>query len=87
MVSVEIHIPISPLPSFFTMIHFFAASLRRRGGAFRNAKIVVSVGEDCEPFDLHQHHPELSKYGVWRWVNQLEHRYAATDHRRWRIRV
>jgi hypothetical protein len=87
MASVEIHIPISPLPSFFTMVHFFAASLRRRGGAFRNAKIVVSVGEDCEPFDLDQSNPQLSKYDIsWRWVERTafrEQRYAATDHRRW----
>jgi hypothetical protein len=87
MTSVEIHIPISPRSSFFTMVHFFAASLRRRGGAFRDAKIVVSVGEDCEPFDLQQSRPELAKYDIsWRWVDRAafrEHRYAATDLRRW----
>lgn len=88
MVSVEIHIPISPRDSFFTMVHFYAASLRRRGGAFRNAKIVVSVGEDCEPFDLDRHRPELSRYDVsWRWVDRTkfrEHSWFATALRRWR---
>jgi hypothetical protein len=87
MTSVEIHIPISPRPSFFLMVHFFAASLRRRGGAFRDAKIVVSVGEDCEPFDLDQSHPELAQYGVsWRWVDWTTFRedsYFATGLRRW----
>jgi hypothetical protein len=87
MTSVEIHIPISPRFSFFTMVHFFAASLRRRGGAFRDAKIVVSVGEDCEPFDLQESHPELSKYDVsWRWADRAAFReisYFATVLRRW----
>jgi hypothetical protein len=87
MVSVEIHIPISPRPSFFTMVHFLAASLRRRGGAFRDAKIVVSVGEDCEPFDLRHGHPELSKYDIsWRWADRTAFRelsYFATGLRRW----
>ena len=87
MTSVEIHIPIAPRSSFFTMIHFFAASLRRRGGAFRDAKIVVSVGEDCEPFDLEQSHPELSRYDIsWRWADRTafrEHGYLATGLRRW----
>jgi hypothetical protein len=88
MVSVEIHIPISPRSSFFVMVHFFAASLRQRGGAFRDAKIVVSVGEDCEPFDLERSHPELSRYGVsWRWADRMafrEQSYFATAFRRWR---
>jgi hypothetical protein len=87
MTSVEIHIPISPRSSFFTMVHFFAASLRRRGGAFRDAKIVVSVGEDCEPFDLQQSRPELAKYDIsWRWVDRAAFRelgYFATGLRRW----
>jgi hypothetical protein len=69
------------------MVHFFAASLRRRGGAFREAKIVVSVGEDCEPVDLDKNHPELSRYGVsWRWVDRTafrEHSYFATGLCRW----
>ena len=69
------------------MVHFFAASLRRRGGAFRDAEIVVSVGEDCEPFDLEQNHPELAKYNIsWRWVERskfLKRNYSATGLRRW----
>jgi hypothetical protein len=88
VVSVEIHIPISPRDSFFMMLHFYAASLRRRGGAFRDAKIVVSVGEDCEPFDLDRHRPELSRYDIsWRWTDRREFRersYFATSLCRWR---
>ncbi len=69
------------------MVHFFAASLRRRGGAFRDAKIVVSVGEECEPFDLDKSNPELSKYDMsWRWADRAAFRelsYFATGLRRW----
>jgi hypothetical protein len=87
MVSVEIHIPISPRSSFLTMVHFFAASLRRRGGAFRDAKIVVTAGEDCEPADLRQSNPELSKYDIsWRWADRAAFRelsYFATGLNRW----
>jgi len=88
MVSVEIHIPISPRPSFFTMVHFFAASLRRQGGAFSEAKIFVSVGDDCEPFDIDDVHPELAKYNIsWRWVDRMafkEQTYFATGLCRWK---
>src|SRR5262249_12978868 len=81
------HIPISPRSSFFTMVHFFAASLRRRGGAFRDARIVVSVGEDCEPFDIERSRPELAKYDIsWRWTDRKGFRelsYFANALRRW----
>src|SRR5579871_398511 len=87
MASVEIHIPISPHSSFFTMVHFFAASLRRRGGAFRDAKIVVGVGEDCTPFDITRSRPELARYGIsWRWTDRdafREMNWFATLLRRW----
>lgn len=87
MVSVEIHVPISPRPSFFMMIHFFAASLRRRGGAFSKAKIIVSVGDDCEPFDIDDVHPELARYNIsWRWADRTvfsAQDYFATGLSRW----
>jgi hypothetical protein len=73
--TLEIHIPISPTPSFFTMIHYLAASLRANGGAFAGAKLVVSVGEDSEPFDIDARHPELLRYGInWRWVDRQKFR-------------
>jgi lipopolysaccharide biosynthesis glycosyltransferase len=85
--TLEIHIPISPTPSFFTMIHYLAASLRANGGAFAGAKLIVSVGEDCEPFDIDARHPELLRYGInWRWVDRKEFRegsyFSATDFNR-----
>ena len=87
MSSLQIHIPISPTPSFFTMIQYFAASLRRYGGLFADARVIVSVGGDCEPFDVAAAHPRLARYGItWRWVDReafRRHSYFATGLDRW----
>lgn len=42
--SLEIHIPISPTPYFFNMTHYLVSSLRRFGGAYRNARVVLTIG-------------------------------------------
>jgi hypothetical protein len=85
--SLEIHIPISPAPSFFTMIHYFAASLRLNGGILSEAPIIVSVGEDCEPYDIAGTLPHLDSYNIsWRWTDRAlfrEHSYAATRFNRY----
>jgi lipopolysaccharide biosynthesis glycosyltransferase len=85
--TLEIHIPISPTPSFFTMIRYFAATLRRNGGQFAGASLVVSVGDDCEPFDINAAYPELAQYRIaWRWVDReqfRQHSYFATGLDRW----
>ena len=85
--SLEIHIPISPSPSFFTMIHYFAASLRLNGGVLSDAHIVVSVGEDCEPYDIRAQLPHLQEYNIsWRWTDRAffrKHSYAATRFNRY----
>jgi hypothetical protein len=85
--TLEIHIPISPTPSFFTMIRYLAATLRENGGVFSNARLIVSVGEDCEPFDTAAAHPELARYQIaWRWVDRSAFRkmsYFATGLKRW----
>lgn len=87
MSRLQIHLPISPTPSFFTMVQYFAASLRRHGGKFAGARLVVSVGEDCEPFDIEASQPQLRKYGItWRWVDReayRRHTYFATGMDRW----
>jgi hypothetical protein len=87
MPSLQIHVPISPTPSFFTMVHMLAESVRSFGGAFSDARIVISVGDDIEPFDIEQGRPELEPYGIeWRWTDRGEfqrHSYFATGLDRW----
>lgn len=81
------HIPISPTPSFFTMVHMLAESLRSFGGMFSQARIIVSIGDDIEPFDIAQARPELEPYAIeWRWTDREEfrlHSYFATGLMRW----
>lgn len=86
--SLEIHIPISPNRHFFTMLHYFAASLQVNGGALAGSRIVVSVGEDCEPYDLYRDSPWARRYNLeWRWVDRELFRrqsYFATGNARFR---
>jgi hypothetical protein len=85
--SLQIHIPISPTPSFFTMVHMLAESVRSFAGMFSNARLVVSVGDDVEPFDIESERPELTPYGIeWRWTDRDEfrrHSWFATGMDRW----
>jgi hypothetical protein len=87
MPSVQIHVPISPTPSFFTMVHMLAESVRSFGGAFSDARIVVSVGDDIDPFDIRRERQELEPYNLeWRWTDRDEfrrHSYFATGLDRW----
>ena len=87
MPRLQIYVPISPTPSFITMVHMLAESVRSFGGVFSDAKIVVSVGEDIEPFDIERARPELRPYAIqWRWTDRTEfrrHSYFATGLDRW----
>lgn len=87
MSRVQIHVPISPTPSFFTMVHMLAESVRSFAGSFSDARIIVSIGEDIEPFDIEQARPELLPYGIeWRWTERADfrrHSYFATGMDRW----
>jgi hypothetical protein len=89
MPKLQFHVPISPTPSFFTMVHMLAESIRSFAGAFSDARIVVSVGEDVEPFDIERARPELAPYGIeWRWTDRdlfRRHSYFATGLDRWAI--
>ena len=86
--SLEVHIPISPNEHFFGMTETLVRSLRRFGGPYQHARVVVTVGEDCEPFDLWRAQPWSRRLNVdWRWVDRAlfrEHSYAATALERFR---
>lgn len=69
--SVEFHVPISPNENFFTMSHYLAASLRRRGGWLARSPVVITVGADCSPYDLYDENPWSRRYPIrWVWVNR-----------------
>lgn len=89
MTDVEFHLPISPTPRFFTMVHYFAASLRLNGGPHAESRIVVTVGADEEPRDLHAALPWSRRYPVeWHWLDRDIFRkdsYYATAVERFRM--
>lgn len=86
--TLEIHIPISPTEYFFTMVHYFAASLRRYGGSLANSRIVVTVGADQAEENLPARLPWSRRYAIeWRWLDRdiyRRHTYFATAVERFR---
>jgi hypothetical protein len=80
--SLEIHIPISPTPLMLNMVQCLTLSLRRFGGAYREAPIILSVGDrEIDP-GFEARYPWLAKLGVeTRFVPEAafrEHSYFAT---------
>jgi lipopolysaccharide biosynthesis glycosyltransferase len=87
---VEIHVPISPTESFFQQVHYLAVSLRHRGGKLRDSPIIVTVGEDCEPFDIGRKLSWPRHYPIeFRWLPRRlyqQHIYYATIAQRYGYR-
>lgn len=86
--TLEIHVPISPTPSFLTMVRCLASSLRRFGGAHANAPLIVTVGDDPVDAGLARRAPWADELGVeFRWLPVEAYRrdiYYATALERFR---
>jgi hypothetical protein len=62
--SLEVHIPISPTSYFFNMTHYLVSSLRHFGGAYKNAKVVLTVGDAEIDNGIAERHPWVRKHEV-----------------------
>jgi hypothetical protein len=71
--SLEIHIPISPTTAMINMARALTLSLRRNGGIYRNAPVILTVGAETLQADLPAALPWLRPLGVeWRWLPPTE---------------
>jgi hypothetical protein len=66
----EIRVPISPREDFFRRVEFLQRSVRACGGLTAAARLVVSIGDDIEPFDVAAREPWSRDEVVWRWVDR-----------------
>ncbi|MGD0967232.1 MAG: hypothetical protein ABR949_02995 [Candidatus Aquilonibacter sp.] len=79
--NVEVRIPISPKPHFFRQVEYLQRAFAANGGLAASARFVVSVGEDCEPYDLYEINPWSLGRIEWKWVDREAFRrmsYTAT---------
>ena len=87
----RIHIAISPTESFFQQVHYLAVPLRHRGGKLRDSPIIVTVGDDCEPFDIGRKNAWARGYPIeFRWLPRnlyQQHSYYATSVQRYGYRL
>jgi hypothetical protein len=85
----EVRVPISPRDFFFRRVEYLNCSLRACGGITGDAHLVVSVGDDIEPFDLLASQPWSRDQVTWRWVDRAAFRrdsYFATVFDRFMVR-
>lgn len=69
--TLEVHVPVSPTPTFLNMAHYLTLSLRVRGGRYRDAPVILTVGDEHRDPDLARKHPWMAANGVEiRWVDQ-----------------
>jgi hypothetical protein len=80
--TLEIHIPISPTPIFFNMVRCLTLSLRRFGGAYRNAPVIVTAGDVAIDHNMASKYPWLGPLGIeLHWTTEAQfraHSYHAT---------
>lgn len=69
--SLEIHIPISPTPYFFNMTHYLVSSLRRFGGDYNNARVILTIGDAEIDNGITELYPWIRKHGVEvKWLSK-----------------
>jgi len=62
---------VSPTPTFLNMAHYLTRSLRVHGGRYRDAPVILTVGDERRDPDLARKHPWMADNGVEvRWVDQ-----------------
>jgi hypothetical protein len=77
----EIRVAISPKPYFFRQVECLYRSAQACGGRTGHVRMVVSVGEDTEPYDIAATQPWSNENVIWRWAPREEFRklsYHAT---------
>lgn len=86
--TLEIHVPISPTPLFANMVHALVRSLRRFGGAYSAAPVVVTIGDAQVDPSFEAAHPWMRQLGVEvRWLDPelfARHSFYATAVERFR---
>jgi hypothetical protein len=71
--TLEIHVPISPIPHFFYQLRCLTHSLRRFGGAYRDAPVIAIAGAERVDEGLAERMPWLAANGIeLRWVPVAE---------------
>jgi len=73
-IMLEIRVPISPRPYFFRQVECLYRSAKSCGGLTGQVRMVVSVGEDMEPYDIAATMPWSDENVVWRWVAREDFR-------------
>jgi hypothetical protein len=61
---VEFRIPISPTEKFFSLVRFYNFALRRLGNAYREARLVVTVGDHCDIDSVRRQNAWSEKFNV-----------------------
>ena len=69
--TLEVHVPVSPTPTFLNMAHYLTHSLRACGGWYRDAPLILTLGAEQRDLDLARRHPWMAKHGVEvRWIDE-----------------
>jgi hypothetical protein len=86
---VEFRIPISPTEKFFSLVRFYNFALRRLGGAYREARLVVTVGDHCDLDDVRRQNTWSERFNViWERVpDQIFDEFHWGGTANWRLRL